>query len=74
MDKTLLDTMVEAVKAHAQANYERDGWDYVVECWDDAEIAATLREQGCTSVAQALRTVGKIVGVHDSVHRDIRGA
>ena len=31
--------MVEAVKRHALAHYEEDGWDTVVECWSEAEIA-----------------------------------
>jgi hypothetical protein len=33
----------EAVKQHAIANYEIDGWDYVVECYDDAQIADIIK-------------------------------
>jgi hypothetical protein len=31
--------MITEVKRHALANYERDGWDRVVESWDDGDIA-----------------------------------
>lgn len=34
--------LVEAVKAHALAHYEDGGWDVVVECWEDREIADHL--------------------------------
>ena len=34
---------VTAIKAHAIAYYETDGWDYVVECYDDAQIADIIK-------------------------------
>ena len=30
--------LIAAVRRHALDNYERDGWDYLVECWDDGDI------------------------------------
>lgn len=58
-------TLINAVKAHALANYEKGGWDIIVECWDDADI---LEQVGrCKSVKQAIRTVGafaKALGGH----------
>ena len=33
-----MDELVKAVKDHAQANYDK-GWDVVVVCWTDPEIA-----------------------------------
>ena len=35
--------LVNAVKAHALANYEQDGWDYVIECYSDADIAEIIK-------------------------------
>jgi len=32
-----------AVKDYALAHYETDGWDYVVECYSDAEIADVIK-------------------------------
>jgi hypothetical protein len=37
---------VARVRKHAQDHYEQDGWDYVVECWEDREIAQELRDAG----------------------------
>lgn len=29
---------VQAVREYAERNYEKGGWDYIVECWSDDEI------------------------------------
>jgi hypothetical protein len=34
--------LVEEVKAHARAHYEEGGWDVLIECYSDAEIAAVF--------------------------------
>ena len=46
---------VTAIKAHAIAHYEIDGWDYVVECYDDAEIRDVIKN--CRTIAGAIRTM-----------------
>ena len=33
------EALVDAVKGHAVRNYEKDGWDYIVECYGDGDIA-----------------------------------
>jgi len=48
--------MVEAVKAHAVDHYEEDGWDYLVECYSDAEVEEMLGK--CRTVAGAIKKVG----------------
>jgi hypothetical protein len=30
--------IVASVRAHALRNYNKDGWDYLVECWADKDI------------------------------------
>ena len=37
------EALIAAVKAHAITHYELDGWDYVVECYDDAQIADIIK-------------------------------
>jgi hypothetical protein len=44
--------LLAQVKAYAVQNYERDGWDFLVECHDDAEITAAIK--GATSLHGAL--------------------
>ena len=35
--------LITAVRQHAEKNYARDGWDYVVECYSDEEIADIIK-------------------------------
>jgi len=51
---------VAAVKDHAHAHYS-EGWDSIVECWTDAEIAAEIAD--AESAAAAIERMGIIVGV-----------
>ncbi len=37
-----LKVRIAAVKAHAVANYDKGGWDYVIETMDDLDIAAVI--------------------------------
>jgi hypothetical protein len=54
--------LVAAVKRHAVENYETDGFDYLVECWDDAEIAHTIRGAKTEKAAiAACRKVTKLL-------------
>jgi hypothetical protein len=48
------------VRDHAYANYEVEGWDYLVECWEDDDIldamgSATTAEEAIKRVRKALR-------------------
>lgn len=36
--------LIDAVKSHATANYEVDGWDAVVECYSDQDILVVIGE------------------------------
>ena len=36
--------LVQAVKGYALAHYGQDGWDYIVECWTDEEIAEEIKD------------------------------
>ena len=47
--------LVAAVKAHAIENYNKDGWDYIVECWSDDEIAEEVK--ACRTEAGAIKKV-----------------
>jgi hypothetical protein len=46
---------VEEVKDHALQHYEEDGWDIVVECYSDDEIANIIR--GCSTKKEAIWAV-----------------
>lgn len=57
-----MNELIQAVKDHAQAHYNDGGWDVVVECWDDEDIAEVI--QGARTAKGAIRKVAVIVGVY----------
>ena len=34
--------LIAAVRAHAEKNWGKDGWDFLVECWNDQDIAEAI--------------------------------
>jgi hypothetical protein len=60
--------LVAAVKAHANANYEK-GWDVVVECYTDEELAKEIGK--ATTEAGAIRKVGQFVGLYNERKREV---
>lgn len=67
-----LDALVEAVKAHALAHYEEGGWDVVVECWDDAQIAEHVK--GTRTVTGAVGRFEGVVSVWADRQADARNS
>lgn len=53
--------LVEAVKAHALAHYNDGGWDVIVECWDDEQIAERIGQ--ARTVKGALAKFATLVDV-----------
>jgi hypothetical protein len=49
--------LVQAVKEHAVKFYRQNGWDFIVECWSDAEIEEAIA--GCRSKRAAIAAVRK---------------
>jgi hypothetical protein len=50
-------SLVNAVKGHAQANYDTNAWDLVVEAYSDNELAEVVR--GCRTATGAIAKVAK---------------
>lgn len=53
--------MVVAIRKHAMANYEKDGWDYVVESYSDPEIIKILDEHKPYTIAGAIAVMHREV-------------
>jgi hypothetical protein len=47
--------LVAAVKEHANKFYNKNGWDFIVECWSDGDIAEAI--SGCRSKRAAIAKV-----------------
>tara|TARA_R110000744_G_scaffold89239_1_gene173592 strand:- start:260 stop:460 length:201 start_codon:yes stop_codon:yes gene_type:complete len=39
-----MENLIDAVKAHATANYNKNGWDFVLECFSDDQIKDIIGE------------------------------
>lgn len=63
--------IAEAVKAHAIANYQKDGWDYLVECYSLNDIVKWIEEKGWTDAQQAIEGIGEMLKVQDSIRKDM---
>lgn len=62
--------LVDAVKAHALAHYEADGWDFVLETMTDQEIAEEFGD-ACTAEI-AIDRVGRTAQLLDERRREVR--
>jgi len=64
--------LVHAVRQHAAANYTKGGWDIIVECWSNAEIADAIG--GAKTEAGAIRNVAKTARMLGDYRSDIQNA
>lgn len=64
--------LVNAVRTYAIKHYEQDGWDYVVECWEDKDILDVVK--GCKQESQAIRKVRTEIKLIDDYRKDIIAA
>jgi len=55
MQELHIPAYLAAIKAHALTNYEKDGWDIVVECYDDTQIIEIVKN--CRTIKGAIRAV-----------------
>jgi len=62
---------VKEVKEYAYDNYDKEGWDYIVECYSDKEISALIK--GAKSKEEAIKMAGEEVGIRADYREDIQG-
>lgn len=67
-----MNALVKAVRAHALAHYEQDGWDYVIECFSDLDIARELREAGVATEQDAIEVMHTLVKLFADRRNDVR--
>lgn len=64
--------LIKAVRRHAEENYCLGGWDYLVECWEDSDIAQAIA--GASTAKQAIDRCKRAVGLMDEMRADVRAA
>lgn len=65
--KALNIPIVEGVKEYARGNYEK-GWDYVVECWEDADIERVIENTKALHIA--IGRVSKYVKIRTEMSKN----
>lgn len=65
-------TLIAGVRKHAYANYSVGGWDYVVEAFDDNDIAEILRSENVSTLEQAIEVIGFHVAILDDRRKDVQ--
>lgn len=61
--------LIDAVRKYANRNYNRDGWDYLVECWSDEDIGQAIA--GANTVAQAIARCKRTVSLMDEMRSSV---
>lgn len=56
--------LIDAVKKHAEDHYNDGGWDVIVECWTESDIADYLKKNKVKDANQAIAAVKEIVDVY----------
>jgi len=64
--------IVAGVRKHALDNYNYDGWDFLVECYGDDDIERILKEDGVTTLEDAIKVFGEFLGIKDEQRRNIQ--
>jgi len=65
-----MNDLVSAVREFAINNYEKDGWDYLVECWSDADISEEIGK--AKTVRGAISKCRQTVKLLDERRREVR--
>jgi hypothetical protein len=61
--------LIRGVRDHAARNYNTDGWDFLVECWDDQDIGAQIAESD--TLPRAIAACKRVLKTMDENRREI---
>lgn len=70
--------MIAAVRAHAKANYSIEGWDILVESYEDSQIREEIEgmygDSPCTTNEEAIKRLGSTVGIVEERRFEVQAA
>ncbi len=61
--------LIRGVRAYAARNYNTDGWDFLVECWDDQDIGAQITESD--TLPRAIAACKRVLKAMDENRHEI---
>ena len=62
--------LVERLRKHALEHYEENGWDYVVEAFDDADVLEAIDD--ARDFDAAVASLGELVGLLDERRKEVQ--
>ena len=65
------DDLIKAVRDHANANWEKHGWDFLAECWSDEDIGVAIG--AAKTPKAAIAACKRQVKVLDDHRREMQG-
>jgi len=65
--------LIDAVRKHALNNYNNDGWDYLIECWEDGDILEQLSDKNATTPAAAIAACLAVVKPQNERREEMGG-
>ncbi len=65
--------LINAVRKHALNNYNNDGWDYLVECWEDGDILEQISDKNATTPAAAIAACLTVVKPQNERRQEMGG-
>ena len=66
---TTLKEIATALRKYAVENYETEGWDYLVETFDDEELLEEIK--GATTLEDAIKKISPLLRALDGRRKDI---
>ena len=66
-----MENLIKAVRDHANANWGKGGWDFLVECWSDEDIGVAIG--AATTPKAAIAACKRQVKVLDDHRREMQG-
>ena len=60
----------ERIRQHALTHYAEDGWDFLVECWADEDIAEHYC--GCKTYEEAVIAISDVLAAMDGYRHEIK--
>ena len=64
--------LIQSVRRHAVDNYDCNGWDVLVECWDDGDILERISDANAQTPDAAIKACQRWVELYDEQRRAIR--
>lgn len=64
--------IIRGLREHALRHYDEDGWDYIVEAYDDEELVEELEYHQLLSVEQAIGHFRKVCRLYQAIDEERR--